>query len=373
MVNCQHRPTIGWKAGLGGPSRAYHAPMHRAADARPLDVLWQAPAIIWSILAGVCLALVLALSPGVEGNRLVLFGLATFLIQWVILLTLGSLYALRRPIGRLSPYRVALLALLVMLGWTWIVTATARGLVGPALLGSGTDWLGPMIRMTGIALAVGILGLAAFHNHWRARQAAVRAKQAELEALQARTHPHFLFNSLNTAVALVHARPGKAEQVLLDLSDLFRTALGGPRFIGLADEIDLVRRFLEIEHLRLGSRLDVRWELPARLPEVDVPALSVQPLVENAVRHGIEPRMGGGRLEILVADDGERVHITVRNDLPPQRRAGEPNSGGHGVGQPSVASRIEAMTGGQGSLTTSVVDGRYTATITMPIAPAEPA
>ncbi|MGY0632648.1 sensor histidine kinase [Luteimonas sp. A478] len=341
--------------------------MNHAATSQPLDALWQAPAIVWSILAGLCLALVLTFSPGVEDNRLVVFGLASFLIQWVILLTLGSLYALRRPIGRLSPYRVALLALLMMLGWTWIVTGTARGLVGPALLGSGSDWLGPMARVTGIALAVGTLGLAAFHNHWRARQAAVRAKQAELEALQARTHPHFLFNSLNTALALLHQRPDEAERVLLDLSDLFRSALAGPRFIPLAEELDLARRYLEIESLRLGARLNVRWDLPSPLPEVDVPALSIQPLVENAVRHGIEPRREGGRIDVMLTHAGNHLRITVHNDLPTGVAVG--TGKGHGVGQPSVASRIEAMTGGQGSLTTLIEDGRYAATITAPLRP----
>lgn len=340
--------------------------MDRSDASHPLDTLWQAPAIVWSILAGLCLALVLALSPGVDGNRLLVFGLASFLILWVILLTLGTLYVLRRPISRLNPHQVALLGLLLMLGWTWVVVGLAGAVVAPALFGSdGAQWAGPMIRITGIALAVGILGLAAFHNHWRARQAAVRAKQAELEALQARTHPHFLFNSLNTAVALVHAQPDEAERVLLDLSDLFRTALAGPRVIGLEEEIDLVRRFLAIEHLRLGSRLNVRWELPAELPELGMPALSIQPLVENAVRHGIEPRVGGGCVDILVAVDSEQALITVRNDLPDNPASG-PRHNGHGVGQPSVAGRIEAMTAGRGSLVTSVVDGRYVATITMP-------
>lgn len=350
---------------LGGPKTAYHAPMQQAAVARPLDVLWQAPAIIWSILAGICLALVLSLSPGVEGNRLVLFGLATFLIQWVILLTLGSLYAMRKPLAQLPPYGVAALALLLLLLWTWGVVGAGGALVAPALLWSGTDWKGPLLRVTGIVLAVGVLGLAAFHNHWRARQAAVRAKQAELEALQARTHPHFLFNSLNTALALLHQRPDDAERVLLDLSDLFRSALAGPRFVPLSEELDLARRYLEIEQLRLGTRLDVEWDLPTPLPTLDVPALSIQPLVENAVRHGIEPRREGGRVEVVIVQAGSQVQITVRNDLPTGVAAAAAE--GHGVGQPSVASRIGAMTGGRGSLATSVEGGRYSATITIPM------
>ena len=340
--------------------------MHRIAP-HPLDILWQARAILWSILTGQCLALVLALSPGVHGNRLQIFGLASFLILWVSLLTLGTLYLLRGPIGRLSPYRLALLGLLIMLIWTWIVTGVAGAVVAPALLGNEVaDWPGALVRITGITLAVGVLGLAAFHNHWRARQAAVRAKQAELEALQARTHPHFLFNSLNTAIALVHQRPDDAERVLLDLSDLFRSALAGPRFIPLEEELDLAARYLEIERLRLGERLQVGWDLPEPLPSIELPALSVQPLVENAVRHGIEGSLEGGRIDIRIILMGDRLQITVCNDLP--ATAPTCTGQGHGVGLPSVASRIEAMTAGRGSLTTAVRNGRYVATISIPVA-----
>ena len=342
--------------------------MRRPPNAHPLDTLWQAPAIVWSMLAGECLALVLALSPGVEAGRLVLFGLASFLIQWVILLTLVTLYAFRRHVGRLRALHVAWVGLALLLGWSWLVAASVRALLGPQILGMGSEgWLQPMLRVTGIVLAVGALGLAAFHNHWQARLAAVRAKHAELESLQARTHPHFLFNSLNTAIALVHQRPEDAERVLLDLSDLFRAALAGPRHIRLEEEIGLVRRYLEIEQLRLGGRLAVDWELPPALPEAEVPALSVQPLVENAVRHGIEHRVDGGRIGILVTADEDWIHVTVRNDLP-ERRDAPPHADGHGVGLPSVASRVEAMTGGRGALATDVADGRYVATIRLPVA-----
>ncbi len=109
-----------------------------------------------------------------------------------------------------------------LLAW-WLM----RGLFSDA----ATDWQGMFLRYTAIAITVGLLGLAAFQNHWRTRQLAVRAKQSELEALQARIRPHFLFNTLNTGAALVHQRPGETERLLLDLADLFRAALAGPREI----------------------------------------------------------------------------------------------------------------------------------------------
>src|SRR3546814_8191172 len=111
----------------------------------------------------------------------------------------------------------------------------------------------------------------------------------------ARVRPHFLFNTLNSGIALVRQRPEQAEELLLGLSDLFRAALARPHDVALGEELALVRRYLEIEAVRFGPRLRVAWRLPGPLPEVAVPALSVQALVENAVRHGIERSPGGGR------------------------------------------------------------------------------
>ena len=220
--------------------------------------------------------------------------------------------------------------------------------------------------MTTLALTVGLLGLAAFQNHWRARQLAVRAKQAELEALQARIRPHFLFNTLNTGAALVHQRPEEAERLLLDLSDLFRAALAGPREITLADELALVRRHLEIEGLRFGDRLRVEWQVPAALPDVTVPALSIQPLVENAIRHGVEPVATGGDVHLQVATDGDWLEVTVANALP---SAPVRPTTGHQVGLNAVRARIQAMTHGRGSVRTTTVEGRYTAVIRIPLTP----
>lgn len=314
------------------------------------------------MLAGECLALVLALAPGVAGDRLVLFGLASFLIQWVVLLTIGSLYLLRRCIVRLRPLHVAWLGLALLIAWTWVLGGLPSIGIGPQDAW-GTDWLPTMLRLTGIGVAVGILGLAAFYNHWQARQAAIRAKQAELQSLQARIRPHFLFNTLNTGAALVHERPEQAEQLLLDLADLFRAALAGPRQIPLAEELGLARRYLEIEQLRFGDRLQVRWELPRALPEVTVPALSIQPLVENAVRHGAE-RMARADIEVAVSTTPDTVVVRISNPVPPPDA---PGSSGHRVGLHASQARIEALTGGRGSVRTEVVGGRFVATVRLPV------
>ena len=328
----------------------------------PLDALWQAPVIIWAVLAGEGLAIVLTLASGLDGTPLIYFGLASLIVQWVVLLTLGALYLFRRPIARLRPQYVSYIAMALLIMTTWLVCAAVWIVLRNVGSSSAADWHVLFLQFTGIAITVGMLGLAAFHNHWRTRQLAVLAKQSELEALQARIRPHFLFNTLNTGAALVHQRPADAEQLLLDLADLFRAALGDARDIDLEEELALTRRYLEIESLRFGNRLQVEWETPARLPKATIPALSIQPLVENAIRHGVEPSPSGGRIEIQVAIASTSATITIRNTLPP---ANTRSTAGHNIGLNSVRARLQASTPYPANLETKTDDRHYTATIVL--------
>lgn len=338
---------------------------NRSKILTPLDALWQAPVIIWVVLAGEGLAVVLTLASGLDGDPLTYFGLASLIIQWIALLTLGALYLFRRLIGRLRPQYVSYVAMALLILTTWLVCAGVW--LVPQSLGSFShaSWRVLFLQFTGIAITVGMLGLAAFHNHWRTQQLAVLAKQSELEALQARIRPHFLFNTLNTGAALVHQRPADAEQLLLDLADLFRAALGKAREISLEEELALTRRYLEIESLRFGERLQVLWQIPATLPEAVLPALSIQPLVENAIKHGVEPSPSGGLIEIEVAVDADIASITIRNTLP---AAGARGTAGHNIGLDSVRARLQAVLPYPASLDTRSDGQHYIATILLPIA-----
>ena len=338
--------------------------MHAHDRPQPLDALWQAPVIIWVVLAGEGVAAILALAPGLTGSRTIYFGLTSLVVQWVSLSTLGALYLFRQLLARLQANFVAYIALLSLVLMSALVCAAGWLLLKDFWPMARDGWLPMLLRMMSIALIVGLMGLAAFQNHWRTRQWAVRVAQSELEALQARIRPHFLFNTLNTGAALVHQRPEEAERLLLDLSDLFRAALAGPREISLADELSLVRRYLEIEGLRFGDRLRVTWSLPEALPAIAVPALSVQPLVENAIRHGVEPAASGGDVSVEVAEADGVVQITVSNGLP---NAPVRPMAGHQVGLSSVRARVQAMTQGRGSVETKAKDGRYTAILRLPM------
>ena len=330
----------------------------------PLEVLWQAPALSAVVLAGEGLAALLALAPGIRVDRWVYFGLASLLIQWVALLTLGGLSLLRHRLAGLPPQSVAWATLGLLMASTWFTGLSTWLLLGGAWPMEETSWPLFLARLTAMALVVGLLALAAFQNHWRVRRLAVQAKEAELEALQARIRPHFLFNTLNTGAALVHARPEEAERLLLDLADLFRAALSGQRDILLVDELSLARRYLEIESLRFGPRMRLTWRLPDSVPNVRVPALSIQPLVENAIRHGVEASGSECAIDVGVETDARHVRVVVSNDLP---RSGTKPVPGHQLGLLSARERILALSRGRGRLDTEVRDGRYVATITLPL------
>ena len=331
----------------------------------PLDTLWKAPAIIWAILAGEGLAIILALAWETGDSRWVLFGALSLMVQWVVLSTLGALYLLRAPLSRLPPTWVANITLLLLVACSLLVCTACWWVFKTLLPMSSSNWASALSRFTGIIFVFGLLGLAAFQNHWRARQLAVRAKQAELEALQARIRPHFLFNTLNTGAALVHQSPEDVEHLLLDLADLFRAALAGPQQLPLADEIALTQRYVEIEKLRFGERMRIIWDLPTELPDIRVPALSLQPLVENAIRYGVEPMMEGGEVAIQLSLQGELARITIENAMPPPGYA--PPRSGHKVGLESARARIQALTEGRGDVTTQSMDGRHITTVTLPL------
>lgn len=325
----------------------HHAAMnqtrHPGAFARhsPIDLLWHTPAIIWVLLIGQGLAIVLSLAPGIAMQRLVYFGLMSLLVQWVVLLALALLYVLRPLLARRSAHEVAWLAVVVLMASATFVVLVMQAVTPGVLVSPGEHYARALLRWVALFGVAGLFAALAFQNHWRSRQLAVKAKQAELDTLRARVNPHFLFNSLNTATSLVHARPAQAEQVLLDLSDLFRAALRSGGEHALADEVQLIRGYLEIEALRMGERLQVAWDMPEPLPEAATPTLALQSLVENAVYHGVEALPGGGCITIGTRlEDG---HVVVRIGNPVSDSGSRRQAAGHGVGLAATRARLESL------------------------------
>lgn len=197
----------------------------------------------------------------------------------------------------------------------------------------------------------------------RARARAPAATTARLSELQARIRPHFLFNTLNSAIALVRAEPAKAESLLEDLSDLFRHALVDQgEAVCLAEEIELARRYLAIEEVRFGERLQLEWSIDSSADRAMLPPLLLQPLVENAVRHGVEPSESGAIVRVSTRRRGSVVVIKVTNTVP--AGAGAP---GHGVALDNVRDRLHLLHDVQARFRSGLVDGVYQVRMEVPV------
>lgn len=197
----------------------------------------------------------------------------------------------------------------------------------------GPPWMAPVLA--GAAMAAVLFA-------WlesRARRMQPAEAAARLAELQSRIRPHFLFNTLNTAIALVQVAPSQAERVLEDLAELFRVALAeSGEAVTLADEVALARRYLEIEQLRFGERLQIEWRLDTSAGSARLPPLILQPLVENAVRHGVEASAAGGWLRVRTQVHRGHAIVTVSNPVPPGG-----SRPGHGMALRNVRERLALM------------------------------
>jgi two-component system sensor histidine kinase AlgZ len=251
------------------------------------------------------------------------------------LLWLVAVCAARRPLQRLP------------------ATARTLGVLGLGALAASAGvlplaWAGLAPIAEGLRVAAVVLAGVAFAAllwAWldlRSRIWHPANASARLAELQSRIRPHFLFNALNTALALVRVDPARAEVVLEDLAQLFRTALADVgASVTLEEEIELARRYLEIEQIRFGERLHVQWDIAqadASVMGARVPPLVLQPLVENAVRHGVEPAAGGGRVRISAERVRGQVVLQVSNTVGDD--AGTP---GHGMALHNVRERLRLL------------------------------
>jgi two-component system sensor histidine kinase AlgZ len=197
----------------------------------------------------------------------------------------------------------------------------------------------------------------------RAKGRMPAATTARLSELQARIRPHFLFNTLNSAIALVREDPARAEAILEDLSDLFRHALvDHGEAVTLGEEVELARRYLDIEQVRFGERLQVEWSLDAQAAAAKVPPLLLQPLVENAVKHGVEPSAAGAQVKVSTQRRGGMVVIKVTNTVP----AGQ-GLRGHGLAQDNVRDRLRLLHDVQAQFQTVLRDGVYQVRMEVPL------
>jgi two-component system sensor histidine kinase AlgZ len=242
-----------------------------------------------------------------------------------------------------------------------MVLGALAGVYGCTLLRlTGITSSGPWVASAFTGAMLSALLVAALFLRAKGRTPAATA--ARLSELQARIRPHFLFNTLNSAIALVRDDPARAETLLEDLSDLFRHALVDQgESVTLAEEVALARRYLGIEQVRFGERLRIEWALDPHAGNAKVPPLVLQPLVENAVKHGVEPSDAGAQVRISTQRRGGIVVIKVTNTVP----SGQ-GKRGHGVAQDNVRDRLRLLHDVQGQFQTALVEGVYQVRIEVP-------
>ncbi len=300
------------------------------------------------VLILLCESLVTALvlmEGGLQDFQWQRFATLSYFVQWVALLSVALLCQSRKFMAKLGLIWAVVWAMSLLLLVCFSISIAALYLL--PLTGyeneNGWAWVLRNMLISGI---FGGMALRYFYvqSQWRLKSQAELSSR--LLALQARIRPHFFFNSLNTVASLIMVDTEKAENMLVDLSSLFRVVLKDQDAqVDLAAEIELGRRYLNIEQQRLGERLQIEWQLPDQIPNIQVPQLLLQPLLENSIYHGIQPLIEGGKITISLSTVIEpkakikRWFLAIENNKPENEVASE----GHQVSLPNIAMRLEAI------------------------------
>src|SRR5574340_90251 len=273
-------------------------------------------------------------------------------VQPVLLLSLAVLCLAGRGLAQLS-YRAGVAVVLLLAtglaALVWLVEGVVLG--GEAGL--------PRYGLFALLASSVVLG----YLHLRSRALSPALSEARLQALQARIRPHFLFNSINAVLSLIRSEPQRAEQALEDLAGLFRVLMADNRqLVPLRQEVELCRQYLALEQLRLGDRLRVAWHIENLPGEALIPPLVLQPLLENAVYHGIEPSAEAGEIGINIYRARNAVHLVLTNPCPQQGA----HHAGRGMALANVRERLELHFDAEASLSAGERNGAYRVHIMLP-------
>lgn len=249
------------------------------------------------------------------------------LLQPVLLLNLSLLFMLNSWLARLTYKQGATVVLLLAMTITLMIYH-----LGGKLYISAVDY-GHFHSWRNALLSSVIAGLLLVYFRFRVHALSPALDEARLQALHARIRPHFLFNSINAVLGIVRADPKRAETALEDMADLFRMAMAHDGdLVTVRQEVALARQYLALEQLRLGGRLKVNWYTDNMPDDALLPPLILQPLLENAVYHGIEPLAEGGLVDIKLYRNGNEMHLEMHNPRQEQ--------GSHHVGNKIALSNI---------------------------------
>ena len=320
------------------------------------------------LLVAELVAIVLTLaSHAAEGQFLLSLSKTSFFVLWLALLGTAMMCKLRGWLERAGKTRAFVFSFLLLVALSLIIAELAwqlpLRLVGINVInGTHGDFLLRTLAISAIFIALAMRYLY-ISSEWR--RSIVLEAQARISALQALIRPHFLFNSMNTIASLTRSDPRQAEEAVEDLSDLLRASLSGTRDrTSIKEELEVAAIYQRIEKLRLGDRLNIRWDI-AELPmRARIPSLTIQPLIENAIYHGIELLPDGGDVVVSGKREGRYLQIAVSNPVAPGKSRGK---NGNKMAMANIRQRFELAYGSRASVDVDDTDDRYTVTLRFPI------
>lgn len=319
------------------------------------------------LLVSELVAIVLALaSHGPSGQFLITLSKISFFVVWLTLLGTAVMCQLRGWLERAGKTRAFVYSFIVLEVLTLIVAELAWQL--PAQVAgvniiedTHADYLLRTLAISSIFFALAMRYLYV-SSEWR--RSIVLEAQARISALQALIRPHFLFNSMNTIASLTRSDPRRAEEAVEDLSDLLRASLSTNRErTTLKEELEVAKTYQRIEKLRLGERLRIRWEIDELPASARIPSLTIQPLIENAIYHGIELLPGGGDVVVSGQRDGKYLRICVANPVAAGEARGR---SGNKMALANIRQRFELAYGSRASINIDQDDDRYVVTLRFP-------
>lgn len=294
--------------------------------------------------------------------------ISSLLMLWIALINAAILCPLRHWLHKQKDAHCLIISFTLMMGISLLVTLLASKVSALLYMGldNGINTLF-LLRVLIISAVIYFLLLRYFYiqQQWRRNLAA--QSRAEIQALQARIRPHFLFNSMNTIASLIAIAPETAETAIEDLSDLFRASLSEKNMHHLKDEIQLTKSYLAIESLRLGDRLQIEWQIDENLLDTDIPSLSIQPLAENAIYHGIEPIENGGKIVISALQIDNKLILSVSNPLMADKRTATFNKKGNQMAQDNIRQRLKLVYGNKGAFSINDTKDNYTVSLSIPL------
>jgi two-component system, LytTR family, sensor histidine kinase AlgZ len=321
-----------------------------------------------SVLVMVLLAQLMVLIYVLLGSPLPYFNwnmlaITSVFVQWVVLLSAACQCRLRVLFSRLTVQQASSGSLLLVVLVTTLSSLIAVILFPQLTPDMSRSWF--VLRNDMVATVLTGIVLRYFYLQQQLRLREKMELQARLDSLSSRIRPHFLFNTMNSIASLIGSQPEAAERAVEDLSELFRASLAErERLATIADELHLCELYLDIERLRLGDRLHIQWQIDPAVKTLAMPSLLLQPLVENAVYHGIAQLPQGGQVKISVQRDHSRIVAVVSNPVP-ERPA---RSKGHKMAVSNIQQRLQALFGSDAGLQISHTDKGYSVQLHYPAA-----